>query len=252
MLTLPLTQDHSLSPSSSTAILPRQKTLGIGAEMEVKVTTRNSDGKQLTNGGSVVRASLTCNKEDLEECPVTDNGDGTYLVSVVPQQLGQHHLSITVNGEHIKDSPFTLDIVPQRDYTLMKEPSDNITGMNKPRHIAFSDNGDMFVTSAGDHCIYVHDKSGNKKATIGSKGTGELQFFYTSGIDIRDGVVYVAEFGGHRIHMLTTGGEFIGTFGEKGSGIGQFNGPRDVKISPDGKVYVADTFNNRVQVFTPD
>ena len=81
--------------------------------------TEDSDGKQLTNGESAVRASLTCNKE---ECPVIDNGDGTYLVSVAPQQLGQHHLSITVNGTHIKDSPFTLNIVPQRDYTQLKSP----------------------------------------------------------------------------------------------------------------------------------
>ena len=159
-----LIQAHSLSASSCTAVLPRQRLLGIGAEMKVKVITRDSDGKQLTNGGSAVRVSLTCNKE---ECPVTDNGDGTYLVSVVPQQLGQHHLSITVNGGHIKDSPFTLNIVPQRDYTQLKEPSQTITGIHRPQHIAFSDdNGDMFVTS-GDYCIHVYDKSGNRKATIG-------------------------------------------------------------------------------------
>ena len=209
--------------------------------------TRNNDGKQLTNGGSAVRVSLTCNKE---EFPVTDNGDGTYLVSVVPQQLGQHHLSITVNGGHIKDSPFTLDIVPQRDYTqLMKEPSQTITSISNPKHIAFSDNGDMFITSS-DNCIYVYDKSGNRKATIGSEETGKFQLPY--GIDISNGVVYVAEHWGDRIRMLTTGGEFIHTFGEKGSGIGQFNGLNDVKISPDGRVYVADRYNNRVQVFNPD
>ena len=52
--------------------------------------------------------------------------------------------------------------------------------------------------------------------------------------------------------MLTTGGEFIGTFGERGSDIGQFNHPNDVKISPDGRVYVADYGNHRVQVFNPD
>ena len=181
--------------------------------------TRNSDGKQLTNSGSAVRVSLTCNKE---ECPVTDNGDGTYLVSVVPQQLGQHHLSITVNGERIKDSPFTLNIIPQSDHTQLKKPTQTITGISRPEYIAFSDNGDMFVTSS-DHCIHVYDKSGNRKATIGSSyGTGELQFQYPCGIDINNEVVYVAEYVGHRIHMLTTGGEFIGTFGVGGSGIGQF------------------------------
>ena len=238
---------QSLSVSPSTAVLPRQRLLGIDAEMKVKVITRDSDGKQLTNGGSAVRASLTCNKE---ECPVTDNGDGTYLVSVVPQQLGQHHLSITVNGGHIKDSPFTLNIVPQRDYTQLKRPSQIITGTRSPRYIAFSDNGEMFVTS--NHCIHVYHKSGNRKATIGSEGTGKLQFQFPRGIDTSNGVVYVAERIGDRIHMLTAGGEFIGTFGERGSGIGQFHYPNDVKISPDGRVYVVDCSNNRVQVFNPD
>ncbi len=211
--------------------------------------TGDSDKKQLPNGGSAVRASLTCNKE---ECPVTDNGNGMYLVSVVPQQLGQHHLSITVNGGHIKDSPFTLNIVPQPDYTRLKEPSQTITGVNGPQYIAFSDNSDTLVTSSGDHCIYVYDKSGNRKATFGSKGNGELQFQYPRGIDLSNGVVYVAELVHHKIHMLTTGGEFIGTFGAKGSGIGQFQHPNDVKISPDGRVYVADWGNYRVQVFNPD
>ena len=215
--------------------------------MKINMITRNSDGKQLTIGGSAVRASLTCNKE---ECPVTDNGDGTYLVSVVPQQIGQHHLSITVNGRHIKDSPFTLNIVLKRDYVQMKKPSQTITGIGYPQHIAFSDNGDMFVTSS--NCIHVYDKSGNRKAIFGSYGTGKLQFQSPRGIDISNEVVYVAEYHGHRIHMLTTGGEFIGTFGGKGSGKGQFSFPCDVKISPDGKMYVADEYNNRVQVFNSD
>ena len=211
--------------------------------------TRDSDGKQLTNGGSAVRVSLTCNKE---ECPVTDNGDGTYLVSVVPQQLGQHHLSITVNGRHIKDSPFTLNIVRQHDYTqLLKEPSQTITATISPLyHLAFSDNGSMYVTCSD--FIHMYDKNGNWIATIGSKGTGKLQFLSPRGIDIGNGVVYVAEYNGHRIHMLTTGGEFIGTFGEKGSGIREFCHPYDVKISPDGRVYVADYGNDRVQVFNSD
>ena len=110
----------------------------------------------------------------------------------------------------------------------------------------------MFVTSRHDHCIHVYDKSGNKKTTIGSEGSGELQFKYPLGIHINGDIVDVCEWGNDRIHKLTTRGEFIGTFGERGSGIGQFNNPRDVKISPDGKVYISDTDNNRVQVFHSD
>ena len=236
---------------NSNAVVPRQK-LGIRAEMKVKVTTKDSSGRELNKGGSVVRGILTCSGQGRVECPVSDNGDGTYLVSVIPQQLGQHHLSITVNGQGIQGSPFKLSVVAQRDYTKLKYPVQTITGINRPMYIAFSDNGDMFITSERGHCIHVYDSSGKRKTTIGSEGSGKLQFNEPQGIAITGDVIYVAEYKGHRIHKLTTGGEFLGTFGERGSNIGQFNNPFDIKISPDGKVYVADIGNNRVQVFHPD
>ena len=73
------------------------------------------------------------------------------------------------------------------------------------------------------------------------------------GITIIGETVYIAESGRHRIHKLTTGGEFLGIFGEKGTGMGQFNSPCDIKIiSPEGKVYVADRNNSRIQVFHSD
>ena len=234
--------------SECTAVLPRQQ-LGIGAEMRVKIITRDiSNGKELDNGGLAVRAVLSCNEE---ECSVTNNDDGTCYVTVIPQQLGQHQLSITIDNQHIQNSPFSLTIIPQRDYTKLKQPVQTIKDIEYPNCIAFSNNGDMFVTSA-DNCIHVYDKSGNKKTTIGSEVRSELQFNYPRGIDVNGDIVYVAEWGGNRIHKLTTRGEFIGTFGEKGYGIGQFSLPRDVKISPNGKIYVVDSGNHRVQVFHCD
>ena len=239
------------SSSNSTVVVPRQR-LGIGAEMKVKVTARDDSGKELNKGGSVVRGILTCSGQGRVECPVSDNGDGTYLVSVIPQQLGQHQLSITVNSQGIQGSPFELSVVAQRDYTKLKDPVQKITGINEPSYIAFTDNGDIFVTSDSDNCIHVYDSSG-KKTTIGSGwGSGEVRFKDPHGIDISGEVVYVAELSGHRIHKLTTGGEYIGVFGKEGCGIGEFFGPTDVKISLDGKVYVADTVNHRIQVFYPD
>ena len=228
-------------PSASVDNSKPCQRLGMGAETNVKIIAKDGRGKNINKGGSKVRGELT----------TTDNGNGTYLVSVKSlQQFGQHQLSITINNEHIQCSYFSLNIVQQRDYTKQNQPVKTITGINHPMYIAFSDNGDMFVTSGGDNCIHVYDKDGNKKNTIWC--LGQMQFQLPLGIDVNGEVVYVAEYCGHRIHNLTTGGEFIGTFGERGSDIGQFNGPYDVKISPDGKVYVADYENHRVQVFNPD
>ncbi len=221
----------------------------------MKIITR---GKELDNGaGSTVRAVLSCNKE---ECPITNNSDGTYYVTVIPQQLGQHQLSITtdmIHNEHILNSPFSLTIVPHRDYTKLKQPVQIMKDVRCPISIAFSDNGDMFVICGTDHCIYVYDKSCNKKTTIGSYGCGDLQFNNPFGIDIDGDSIYVAELVGCRIQKLRiqklrTEGEFIDKFGEKGLELNRFHHPHDVKISPDNKVYFADTHNDRVQVFHLD
>lgn len=44
---------------------------------------------------------------------------------------------------------------------------------------------------------------------------------------------------------------FVLKWGALGSGNGQFNSPFGLGLDPSGNVYVADTFNNRVEVFTP-
>ena len=238
------------SPSNSTAVIPHNR-LAIGDEMKVKVVSRDIRGQELDRGGEVVRSRLTPVGKRSIECQVTDNNDGTYLVSVTPQQSGQHKLSITIHGQDIQGSPFDLSVVTQRDYTKLKDPVQTITDVNDPSCIAFSDNGDMFNTNF-DHCIHVYDSNGKKKTTIGSKGSGELQFQSPRGIVISGEVVYVAEQEGNRIHKLTTGGEFLCTFGQRGSDVGQFNGPWGINISPEGKVYVADSDNHRIQVFHSD
>ena len=239
------------SPSNSTAVILCNR-LAIGDEMKVMVVSRDTRGQELDNGGEVVKSRLTTVGKRSIECQVTDNNDGTYLVSVTPQHLGRYKLSIIIHGQEIQGSPFDLSVVTQRDYTKLKNPVQTIIGINRPCYIAFSDNGDMFVTSYSDHCIHVYDSSGKKKTTIGSNRSGELQFQSPYGIAISGEVVYVAQYTGHKIHKLTTGGEFLGTFGQKGSGVRQFNGPGGINISPEGKVYVADTDNHRIQVFHSD
>ena len=163
-------------------------------------------------------------------------------------------LSLSMKSQSIQDIPFNVSIVSLQEYlyTKFKNPVQTITGISYPRYIALSDNGDMFATSYGDHCIYVYDNSGRQKTTIGSKGTGSLQFNCPTGIAINKDIMYVAEKEGHRIDTFTLGGKFLGTIGNKGSGNGQFSYPWGICVGPDDKLYVVDTSNNRIQVFHRD
>ncbi|MGH7441098.1 MAG: NHL repeat-containing protein, partial [bacterium] len=71
-----------------------------------------------------------------------------------------------------------------------------------------------------------------------------------------DGDLYVADLGNSRIAVFGPDGGFKFGFGVKGAagGLdkpGEFNEPSGVAVGPDGSVYVADTWNGRIQKFSP-
>lgn len=70
-----------------------------------------------------------------------------------------------------------------------------------------------------------------------------------------DGFIYVADSSNYRIQKFDSNGNFITKWGNYGSGDGQFNWGQgiyaagSIAVSYDGSVYVADTYNNRIQKF---
>jgi DNA-binding beta-propeller fold protein YncE len=93
----------------------------------------------------------------------------------------------------------------------------------------------------------------------GTEGSGSGQFSAPRGLAVSpDGYVYVADSRNHRIQKFTTAGDFVTAWGSYGGcpdsepEPGTFCEPWDVAVGPDGSVYVADTWADRVQKFTPD
>ena len=75
-----------------------------------------------------------------------------------------------------------------------------------------------------------------------------------------DGTVYVVDSRNTRIEVYAVDGEFLRSFGTQGAGQGQLarftgaggGGPGGIAVGSDGNLYVADTWNHRIEVFTPD
>ena len=70
------------------------------------------------------------------------------------------------------------------------------------------------------------------------------------GIAIWRDNVYVTDWRVHAVFRLKTESEFriVAEFGSRGSGMGQFNDPRQLSISANGDVYIADRGNDRIQI----
>jgi tripartite motif-containing protein 71 len=92
----------------------------------------------------------------------------------------------------------------------------------------------------------------------GTLGSADGQFRYPFGVALdSSGNVFVTDQGNHRIQKFTSSGIFMGKLGSRGSADGQFRVPLGIAIkSPkisllEERVFVADTNNNRIQVFKP-
>lgn len=117
------------------------------------------------------------------------------------------------------------------------------------------------------HNVYVVDGTAKDVKIFDGKGKfvrklgGPRMFSRPSGIGTTaDGErVYVVDTGGvqekehHRVRVFSgKTGAHLFDFGKRGSGNGEFNLPRDIAVGPDGRLYVVDTGNFRVQIFDRD
>lgn len=114
-----------------------------------------------------------------------------------------------------------------------------------------------------DPCGIASDSEGN--IIVADTWNGRVQKFTRTGKflwQVRDlfapravatdtaGNIYVVESGNCAIHALSPNGTKITTWGSRGEGPGQFQEPIGIAVSDAGEVFVCDTWNRRVQVFS--
>ena len=65
------------------------------------------------------------------------------------------------------------------------------------------------------------------------------------------GDVWVVETGAHQLLHFNSQGQLIARIGERGPGPGQFNFPTFIWIDQEGRIYLVDSMNSRIQLLDP-
>ncbi len=145
-----------------------------------------------------------------------------------------------------------------------------------PFGIAVDSSGNIYVADTNNSRIQIFDSSGNftkmfgfgvddgtdvfQKCTAGCQAgiasAGEGGFAGPRGVTVDgSGNIFVADTGVSRIQKFNPANDFLLKFGTNngnggtGTGNGDFDSPRGVAVDGSGDIYVADTGNDRIQIF---
>lgn len=136
-----------------------------------------------------------------------------------------------------------------------------------PYALAVDAHGVAYIADAGDNNRIRRVYPDGRVDTLAGTGEGwrdgpgaQAQFHTPSGIAVdAAGNVYVADTGNHRIRRIgadgvvsTLAGDGVAGFADGPAAQARFDAPMGVAVDATGRVYVADTYNDRIRVIEPD
>ena len=130
--------------------------------------------------------------------------------------------------------------------------------IDKDDHIWVTDN---HVGNGIGNTVLEFDQNGTVLRTLGTPGEtgdGPSRFNEPNAVIVSpQGDIFVAD--GHtpmegnmRIVHFDKNGKYVGWFGGLGIGLGRFNVPHALAMDSKGRIFIADRYNNRIQIFSQD
>ena len=221
----------------------------VGLEAQLVVTTRNAEGQQCHDDYDSVSLEIRNRQGDncAAEVQVQDNKDGNYKIKYFAKETGTCSASVKVNGEHIRGSPFEVQVKP-RQFRPVLSFGEQI--LKNPWGVAVNEQDEIAVSDTGNQKIHLFKSDGTHIKSFGGEGTQQGEFKRPAGIAFHNNNIIVAEQGNPSVQQVSKQGQYLSHFGEKGSLDHQFNYCNGLSINSDDNILVADSDNKLVKMFS--
>jgi DNA-binding beta-propeller fold protein YncE len=123
--------------------------------------------------------------------------------------------------------------------------------------VRFDPQGNIWVVDAPGHVVYKLNSDRKEIMRLGTKGMpGADARHFNLPTDVAfgpNGDIYVTDgYGSARVVKYTRDGTYVLQWGRRGKGPGEFGLPHNLVVDAQGRVYVTDRDNQRIEVFDPD
>lgn len=187
--------------------------------------------------------------------------DGKYLRRFIPDAAITEWAPLGV-GFDAKGDLFVSDVASAANVVYEFDSAGKLVQtfgkddkMSYPNGIAVDAAGHVFVADGSNGRVLVFDSSGSRLAII-ARGVGDGQLGMPRGIAIDDrGRLAVVDTTGHQVRLYSidsnTGAvTYVDSIGTEGRQDGAFEFPTGAAADSRGHVYVADTQNDRLQIWS--
>ena len=144
-------------------------------EAHFTLTTKDTEGRQCYNERDHVTVEIRDEqgRECTSEIQINDCKDGLYQVRYCPRHPGKCQVTVKVNGEHVRDSPFAVQVTPfQFKPVLFFGKEGSSEGMFRfPLRVAVNAKDEIAVTDSNNHRVQIFNSEGNYLRSFGRHGT---------------------------------------------------------------------------------
>ena len=226
----------------------------VGLESNFLLTTRNAEGEQCYNERDFVTVEIK-NQRDHDcatEVRLKDEKDGSYKVRYFLKDTGKCLVSVKVNKEHIRGSPFPIKPKPRqfRHVLSFGRRGSSVGMLYLPCGVAVNERDEIAVTDTDR--VQVFSSNGTYLRSFGRKGNKQGEFNWPTGIAFdKNRRSIVVDKSNHRVQLFNEQGEYLSQFGDEGNLDHQLSDPWGLSVDRNGNIIVTDTGNKVIKTFSP-
>ena len=229
----------------------------VGLESNFLLTTRNAEGEQYYDERDSVTVEIKNQQghDCATEVRLKDEKDGSYKVRYFLKDTGKCQVSVKINEEHIRGSPFPVKLKPRQFRHVLSFGQRGWSfGMQcSPYGAAVNERDEIAVTEMSDYGVKVFSSDGTYLRSFARKGDKQGELSGLTGIAFdKNSCSIVVDDENSRVQSFNEQGEYLSQFGAKGNLDHQLKSPLGLSVDRNGNIIVADNGNKVIKTFSPN